>query len=607
MAPPAPKAKAAATKVARPVARYRPGKAPVGADASIDDYSDSDQSDDHLEQDGTTAAQQNDVGIKVTDLSAGTAALLSGPQRKTAGIIVNEAGPSNSKKLDLRLHSTAPTAAAQEDSDSSEYETDTDEEAARAKPVFRKPGAPAPAPQAEESGSSEYETDSEEEDSEEESAPPPLLKPIFVPKRARTTIAASAPESAEPGLDAEAKAEAEAAQRRKEAHDLAAATVQRSLLETKQAQSESTEVDDTDGLDPEGEFEAWRQRELSRLARDREAILVRQKELEELESFRSLPEAEKERLGRERAAQQAAEKKEQRGNPGFMQKYYHKGSFFQDMDILKRDYTETTSKDVDVSKLPKMMQVRGGTMGVKGRSKWTHLANEDTSKAAMRVEIGGRGKRGCFVCGGEHLKKDCPRVNGQGEGSGANKAEHRGDDGVRKWGERREGRERSRSPRREEKDRHAPRSRAPRDRYDEEGSRRSESSRSQDHRSHRSREEGEHHRDHEQPSSSSRSDDRDRDRDHGSRRHREDDDRRHRHRSHRDRDDSDRDRERHRDRHHHSKSDRHGSDDRKHRRHDDERDRHKRRERDDRHNRHHHSSGSRREEESERKRSRLEA
>lgn len=30
-------------------------------------------------------------------------------------------------------------------------------------------------------------------------------------------------------------------------------------------------MDDTDGLDPEGEFEAWKLRELMRLKRDREA------------------------------------------------------------------------------------------------------------------------------------------------------------------------------------------------------------------------------------------------------------------------------------------------------------------------------------------------
>jgi hypothetical protein len=33
------------------------------------------------------------------------------------------------------------------------------------------------------------------------------------------------------------------------------------------------DVDDTDGLDPEAEFEAWKLRELKRLRRDREALI----------------------------------------------------------------------------------------------------------------------------------------------------------------------------------------------------------------------------------------------------------------------------------------------------------------------------------------------
>ena len=588
MAPPPPQK--TASRVTRPAARYRPGKAPLGA--SIDDYSDSDESDSGHHN---HAAQQNDAHTGPTDLSSGTAALLSAQQRKTAGIVINEAGPS-SKKLDLRLQSSTTAASGQEDEDSSEYETDTDEEESQpapAKPVFCKPGAPAPPAQQQESGSSEYETDSEEEsDSEEEANPPPLLKPVFVPKRARTTITTSAADNVQTEEDAEAKAEQAAAARRKEAHDLAAATIQRQLAEKQHEETHRTDVDDTDGLDPAAEFEAWRERELARLRRDHEALLAKRAEQAEIDAFKALPEAEKERLGRERAAQQRAEKKEQRGQPAFLQKYYHKGSFFQDMDILKRDYTEKTTRDVDVSQLPKMMQVRG--FGTKGRSKWTHLANEDTSKSAMKLD-GVAGGRGCFNCGGPHLRKDCPGSNGDGaSGSGANAS--RTGEHSRKWGEaaddakeRRSERDRSRSPRRESsRDHHS--SRSSRDRHADEPSRRDRDS----HR-HSSRDDRDHRR-----HSSRRDDEHDR---HRSRR--DDDEKRHRdsHRSHR-RHDSDRDR---------SKSDRHDSEDRRHRRHDDERDRHKRRERDDHRDSRHgdssrHSSSRRdRGEESDRKRSRIDA
>lgn len=585
--PPAPKS---APRVSRPAARYRPGKAPLGVGA--DDYSDSDEDVGH--HDDQTTQQST-----AADISTGAAALLQAQNasRKTAGIIINEAG-SSSKKLDLRLHSTP--GQVKDDEDSSEYETDTDDDPAPARPVFGKPGTAAPPP-AEDSGSSEYEADSSEESEEE--PPKPLLKPLFVPKSARFTIPSTTTVT-QPEEDPEAKEEAEAARRKKEAHDLAAATIQRSLLQSQHEANQNTEVDDTDGLDPEAEFEAWRQRELARLRRDRDAMLAKQAEQREIEEFKSLPEAEKERLGRERAAKLRAEKKEQRGSQGFMQKYYHKGSFFQDMDILKRDYSEKTEKEVDVSKLPKMMQRRG--WGEKGRGKWTHLANEDTSKAAMRVDVPGGGSgggRGCFVCGGDHLKRDCPKREGgeMGEGSGSNRQDVAS--GSRSWGEVKsaskedrelegERRNRSRSPRRDSSRRHEDRDgkdRATRSRRDNE---RSDDRDSQSRRSRDDRDRERHHRNEE-----------DKHRHHSHRSHREED------RSHRSRDDHHKSR---------SRSDRHESDDRKHshRHRDDEEDRHdrhKRRDRDGDRDRDHcrsgHSSSStrHRDEESDRKRSRLDA
>ena len=36
-------------------------------------------------------------------------------------------------------------------------------------------------------------------------------------------------------------------------------------------------MDDTDGLDPEGEFEAWRLRELARIKRDKEEAMLQVK------------------------------------------------------------------------------------------------------------------------------------------------------------------------------------------------------------------------------------------------------------------------------------------------------------------------------------------
>ena len=96
---------------------------------------------------------------------------------------------------------------------------------------------------------------------------------------------------------------------------------------------------------------------------------------------RALPEAQ--RFQEDMAHARATRQGKQRGQQGFMQKYYHKGAFFQvrtawlgrlhkDMDILQRDYTESTADAVDKTQLPKVLQVRD--FGKRSRSKWTYVA-----------------------------------------------------------------------------------------------------------------------------------------------------------------------------------------------------------------------------------------
>ena len=96
----------------------------------------------------------------------------------------------------------------------------------------------------------------------------------------------------------------------------------------------------------------------------------------------------------------------------FLQKYWPKGAFHQDEDILKRhDFTEATESTVDVSLLPKVMQVKN--FGKRGRTKYTHLLDQDTTVATggfggtAGVKQGGTSTAGggCFLCGGPHLKK----------------------------------------------------------------------------------------------------------------------------------------------------------------------------------------------------------
>ena len=94
-------------------------------------------------------------------------------------------------------------------------------------------------------------------------------------------------------------------------------------------QEDVNEVDDTDGLDPAGEFEAWRLRELARIKKEKEAELAQEREREEVERRRAMPEEQRMKEDLERATKLRAEKP--KGQQKFLQKYWHKGAFHQVM------------------------------------------------------------------------------------------------------------------------------------------------------------------------------------------------------------------------------------------------------------------------------------
>ncbi|KAG9010013.1 hypothetical protein FRB90_008039 [Tulasnella sp. 427] len=263
----------------------------------------------------------------------------------------------------------------------------------------------------EESGSSEEKSSEEEE--EEEVKPKLQFHPDFVSKRNRVTVVER--EEEDPNTEeAIAKREQAAEQKTKDSHNLVAESIRRELAE-KEAEDLIPDVDDTDGLEAEAEFEAWRLRELGRIKRDKEAQRAKELEKEEVERRRAMPEEQRMNEDLEHAKKLRDDKP--KGQQKFLQKYYHKGAFHQDAEILKRhDYTEATVSTLDVTLLPKVMQVKD--FGKRGRTKYTHLLDQDTTR------VGEDGKGGgaiCFICGGPHLKKDCPSnpLNGGDGGPGA--------------------------------------------------------------------------------------------------------------------------------------------------------------------------------------------
>lgn len=162
--------------------------------------------------------------------------------------------------------------------------------------------------------------------------------------------------------------------RKKESHILVADEIKRDMAQANAA-NEVPDVDDTDGLNDEEEYAAWKLRELLRLKRDKEEREAEEAEIAEIERRRNLTDAEREA---EDAKLRELEPQEERKKQKFMQKYYHKGAFYQGMDILQRDYSAATGEDtINREMLPEVMQVKN--FGRQGRTKWTHLAKEDTS------------------------------------------------------------------------------------------------------------------------------------------------------------------------------------------------------------------------------------
>lgn len=234
------------------------------------------------------------------------------------------------------------------------------------------------------SGSSDEEAELSEDDRRR------AVRPTFIRKDQRKTLDQTLPQ---PETDQDFEAQVgEAETRRKAAADEMLREQLRKDAEARAAgrkgwddddEANLGEVDDTDDLEPEAEYAAWRLRELKRIKRDRETIEEAERERAEVERRKGLSREDRDV---EDAAYLAKQKEERdsRGTMSYMQKYHHKGAFFQGDDqaagVGNRDLMGSRFQDEGSRELlPEYLQVRDATkLGRKGRTKYKDMRSEDT-------------------------------------------------------------------------------------------------------------------------------------------------------------------------------------------------------------------------------------
>uniref|UniRef100_A0A383V586 Micro-fibrillar-associated protein 1 C-terminal domain-containing protein n=1 Tax=Tetradesmus obliquus TaxID=3088 RepID=A0A383V586_TETOB len=249
----------------------------------------------------------------------------------------------------------------------------------------------APGEEEEEEESSEYETDSE---SEEEGGPgrAKLVRPVFVRKQERETIAEREALEQQEEVDAEQQKQ-RASERQQETRQLLVQVIAADEAAARAAAApvalkEYEEIDTGDEAEPDA-IDQWQRREAARIRRDHGEREAAEAEAAEREKLRNM--TEEERMAYLKANPKEPVESKQKAKWRYLQKYWHKGAFFQDSaddargtagpsEVYGRDYSAPTGEDnFDKSALPEVMQVRN--FGRSGRTKWKHLLAEDTSTA----------------------------------------------------------------------------------------------------------------------------------------------------------------------------------------------------------------------------------
>ncbi|KAI9051478.1 hypothetical protein LZ554_004524 [Drepanopeziza brunnea f. sp. 'monogermtubi'] len=332
--------------------RHRPGKVVQEADSSDSEASDDD--------DDTPVPSKIPAPPKATTAGGITSNL--------SKVDLNERRKIAAQKEADRIAEEKALKAAEEEGFVTEEESENDEDGSE--------------------GGSGSGSDEDSSSEEEEAPRRVMMRPTFIKKDKRAAMAGAKP--VDTRTDEEFAAQEE--ERRKKAADEIVEEQIRRDIAAKAAgkknwddDEEDAEVDDTDGLDPAAERAAWELRELMRIKREREAIEERERELEEVERRKNLSADDRKREDDEHIAKQK-EEKDSRNKMGFMQKYHHKGAFYQDdaaaqglaaRDIMGAKFVDDTNREL----LPQALQMRDMTkLGKKGATKYKDLKSEDTGQ-----------------------------------------------------------------------------------------------------------------------------------------------------------------------------------------------------------------------------------
>lgn len=187
----------------------------------------------------------------------------------------------------------------------------------------------------EQSVSQEYSEEDSEEDSESEEEV--LLKPIFIKKGQYPESGTKITDGSEP-------------------KEKILVDIEHGIRNEKRKSGDSNEddenLDDTDDLVPELEYQSWRKRELDRLKRDRDLLIAKEKEQEEVELQRN---RDPKQVERELAEKIQREEKERLEKEAFMKEQKelgvydnrHQGAFFHgENGGNSRKLAVTDEKDV---------------------------------------------------------------------------------------------------------------------------------------------------------------------------------------------------------------------------------------------------------------------